>query len=124
MVTRNSRALGLANGDVGVIVPAAGNRMEGVFDSDARPVRVPVARLENVATVHALTIHKSQGSEYDHVVVVLPDRASRLLTRELLYTAVTRGRTQLTLIGSEDVITAAIERPIRRATGLAGRLRV
>lgn len=124
MVTRNSRALGLANGDVGVVVPAAGGRMEGVFDSDTRPVRVPVARLEDVATVHALTIHKSQGSEYDHVVVVLPDRASRLLTRELLYTAVTRGRRQVTLIGTEDVIAAAIERPIRRATGLAGRLRV
>jgi len=122
MVTRNSRALGLANGDVGVVVPAAGGRMEGVFDTDARPVRVPVARLENVATVHAVTIHKSQGSEYDHVVVVLPEKHSRLLTRELLYTAVTRGRRQVTLIGGEDVIAAAIERPIRRATGLAGRL--
>jgi exodeoxyribonuclease V alpha subunit len=124
MVTRNSRSLGLANGDVGVIVPAAGNRMEGVFASDTHPVRVPVARLEDVATVHALTIHKSQGSEYDHVVVVLPEQQSRLLTRELLYTAVTRGRKQVTVIGTEDVIAAAIERPIRRATGLAARLRV
>lgn len=124
MVTRNSRSLGLANGDVGVVVPSAGGRMEGVFDADARPVRVPVARLEDVATVHALTIHKSQGSEYDHVVVVLPDRASPLLTRELLYTGVTRGRRHVTLIGGEDVVTAAIERPIRRATGLAGRLGV
>lgn len=124
MLTRNSRALGLANGDVGVIVPGTGGRMEGMFDADTRPVRVPVARLEDVATVHALTIHKSQGSEYDHVVVVLPDRASRLLTRELLYTAVTRGRRQVTLVGNEDVIAAALGRPIRRATGLAGRLRV
>lgn len=124
LVTRNCRALGLANGDVGVVVPGRSGRLEGVFDADARPVRVPVARLEDVATVHALTIHKSQGSEYDHAVVVLPEQQSRLLTRELLYTAVTRGRKQITLIGTEDVIAAAVARPIRRATGLAARLRV
>jgi exodeoxyribonuclease V alpha subunit len=96
--------------------------MEAVFGSDARPVRVPVARLEDVVTVHALTIHKSQGSEYDHVVVVLPEQQSRLLTRELLYTAVTRAIGRVTVIGSRGVIEAAIGRPIRRATGLAHRL--
>jgi len=122
MVTRNSRALGLANGDVGVVVPGSGERMEAVFGADDRPVRVPVTRLEHVATVHAMTIHKSQGSEYDHAVVVLPDRQSRLLTRELLYTAVTRARNEVTVIGSEEVIRAAVGRPIRRATGLAERL--
>ena len=121
MVTRNSKPLGLANGDVGVVVPGRGDRMEAVFGADVRPVRVPVARLEHVATVHALTIHRSQGSEYDHVVVVLPDRKSRLLTRELLYTGVTRGRKKVTVIGSEEVIDAAIGKPIRRATGLADR---
>ena len=122
MVTRNSRALGLSNGDVGVVVPNPGGKMEAVFGTDARPVRVPVARLEDVVTVHALTIHKSQGSEYDHVVVVLPEQQSRLLTRELLYTAVTRAIGRVTVIGSRGVIEAAIGRPIRRATGLAHRL--
>jgi exodeoxyribonuclease V alpha subunit len=75
-----------------------------------------------VATVHALTIHKSQGSEYDHAIVVLPEARSRLLTRELLYTGVTRAAKRVTVIGSREVIEAAIRRPIRRATGLAGRL--
>ena len=121
MVTRNSRGLGLSNGDVGVVVPGPGRRMEAVFGVDGRTVRVPVARLEDVVTVHALTIHKSQGSEYDHAVVVLPEHGSRLLTRELLYTAVTRAIRQVTVIGAREVIEAAIGRPIRRATGLAHR---
>jgi exodeoxyribonuclease V alpha subunit len=82
----------------------------------------PVSRLEDVETVHALTIHKSQGSEYEHVVVVLPERASRIVTRELLYTAVTRASERVTIVGSRDVIEAGIRRPIRRATGLAERL--
>lgn len=121
MATRNSRTLGLSNGDVGVVVPGGDGRMEAVFESDARLLRVPVARLEDVATVHAVTIHKSQGSEYDHVVVVLPDRVSRILTRELLYTAVTRGKRRVTVIGGEDVIETAVQKPVRRATGLVSR---
>jgi exodeoxyribonuclease V alpha subunit len=121
IVTRNSRALDLANGDVGVVVPKAG-RMEALFGLPDQPVHRPVSRLEDVATVHALTIHKSQGSEYGHAVVVLPERPSRIVTRELLYTGVTRAREKVTLIGSEEVIRAAIARRIRRATGLADRL--
>lgn len=133
IVTRNSRALGLANGDVGVIVPlemggglgaesAGETRMQALFGLPEQAVRLPVSRLEDIATVHALTIHKSQGSEYDHAVVVLPERPSRIVTRELLYTGVTRARRQVTVVGSEDVIRAAIDRPIRRATGLTERL--
>jgi exodeoxyribonuclease V alpha subunit len=83
---------------------------------------VPVTRLEEVETVHALTIHKSQGSEYEHVVVILPEQVSRIVTRELLYTAVTRASERVTVVGSREVIEAAIRRPIRRATGLGDRL--
>lgn len=129
MITRNNPALGLFNGDVGVVVPAdtaageaADSRMDAVFPTAGGPRRVPVSRLEDVITVHALTIHKSQGSEYDHVVVVLPERAGRIVTRELLYTGVTRARRQVTVVGARDVIEAAITTPIRRATGLATRL--
>jgi exodeoxyribonuclease V alpha subunit len=75
-----------------------------------------------VSTVHALTIHKSQGSEYEHAIVVLPAVASRIATRELLYTGITRARTRVTVVGSREVIEAAISRPIRRASGLEGRL--
>jgi exodeoxyribonuclease V alpha subunit len=121
MITRNSRALHLSNGDVGVVVPA-GPRREAIFGFPEQIIRVPVSRLEHVSTVHALTIHKSQGSEYEHVVVVLPEQPSRIVTRELLYTGVTRARKKVTVIGSREVIEAAIKAPIRRATGLAERL--
>lgn len=122
MITRNNPDIALYNGDVGVVVPAADGRFDAVFSLGDEVVRVPVTRLEDVVTVHALTIHKSQGSEYDHAIVVLPETHSRLLTRELLYTGVTRAAKRVTVIGSRDVIESAIRRPIRRATGLAARL--
>jgi exodeoxyribonuclease V alpha subunit len=124
MVSRNNPALDLFNGDVGIVVPAEGEgRLDVAFPvAGGDPRRVPVSRLEDVETVHALTIHKSQGSEYEHVVVVLPDRTSRIVTRELLYTAVTRASERVTVVGSREVIEAAIRRPIRRATGLGARL--
>jgi len=124
MVTRNSPSLRLANGDVGVVM-SNGDTHTAVFeilDADGRPITLPVSRLEGINTVHALTIHKSQGSEYGHAVVVLPERSSRIVTRELLYTGVTRARKQVTVVGPWDVIEAAITTPIRRATGLASRL--
>jgi exodeoxyribonuclease V alpha subunit len=122
MITKNNPDIALYNGDVGLVVPADEDRKDAVFPLGDEIVRVPVTRLEDVATVHALTIHKSQGSEYDHAIVVLPEARSRLLTRELLYTGVTRAAKRVTVIGSREVIEAAIKRPVRRATGLAGRL--
>ena len=122
MVTRNNRALKLFNGDAGIVIPAAGDRMEAVFGQPGSMLRVPVTRLEDVATMHAITIHKSQGSEYGHAIVVLPEARSRLLTRELLYTGVTRAVDKVTVIGSREVIEAAVSHPIRRASGLASRL--
>ena len=123
MITRNNTALELSNGDVGVVMaPTAGRRIEVVFGQGASIIRVPTTRLEDVATVHALTIHKSQGSEYSHAVVILPERQRPILTRELLYTGITRAINQLTLVGSQRVIASAIDRPIRRASGLTSRL--
>ncbi|MDA0254338.1 MAG: ATP-dependent RecD-like DNA helicase, partial [Planctomycetota bacterium] len=120
----NNPALDLFNGDVGIVVPGSEEGLRDVAfpQAEGPPRRVSVSQLEDIDTVHALTIHKSQGSEYDHVVVVLPERASRLLTKELLYTAVTRAAEKVTVIGSREVIAAAINTPIRRATGLAERL--
>jgi exodeoxyribonuclease V alpha subunit len=69
-----------------------------------------------------MTIHKSQGSEYDHAVVSLPWAASRILTRELLYTGITRARSRVTVVGSEEAVRAAVARPVARASGLAPRL--
>lgn len=123
MITSNNPALGLFNGDVGLVVPGEGGRMDVAFPvAGGLPRRLPVSRLEDVETVHALTIHKSQGSEYEHVIVVLPERASRIVTRELLYTGVTRASEKVTVVGSRAVIEAAIRKRIRRATGLAERL--
>ena len=123
MVTRNNRAIDLFNGDVGLVVSdLAGSRCDAVFQQGREPRRIPVSRLEDVSTVHAITIHKSQGSEYDHAIVVLPEGASRIVTRELLYTGITRAAKKVTLIGSREVIMAAINRPIRRASGLEHRL--
>ena len=125
MVTRNNRALRLANGDVGVVMSDNDHRTAvfGTVNTSGKPLRLPVARLEDIATVHALTIHKSQGSEYGHAVVVLPERASRIVTRELLYTGVTRARHKVTVVGSPEVIKEAIATKIRRATALEERLR-
>jgi exodeoxyribonuclease V alpha subunit len=123
MVSRNNPALDLFNGDVGIVVPGDAGRMDAAFPvAGGEPRRLAVSRLEEVDTVHAITIHKSQGSEYEHVVVVLPDGASRIVTRELLYTGVTRASERVTVVGSAEVIAAAIRRPIRRATGLERRL--
>lgn len=122
MVSRNNRSVDLYNGDVGIIVPDAGGQPVGAFSDGSTFRLVPTMRLENIDTVHALTIHKSQGSEYDDVIVVLPNESSRILTRELLYTGITRAKERLTIIGSESVLRSAVSQAIRRASGLASRL--
>jgi exodeoxyribonuclease V alpha subunit len=121
LVTQNDYGLGLYNGDVGVIVEVAG-RPVAAFDRQGEIVLLSPSRLDSVETVHAMTIHKSQGSQFDTVAVVLPDPDSRILTRELLYTAVTRARRQVILVGGEDSVRAAVGRPVARASGLRSRL--
>jgi exodeoxyribonuclease V alpha subunit len=117
LVTANDYRLGLYNGDLGVVVAGA-ERAVVAFPAADEAYLVAPARLDSVETVHAMTIHKSQGSEFDHVVVVLPPASSRLATRELLYTAVTRARRHVTVIGDRDAVTAAVERRIMRSSGL------
>ena len=85
-------------------------------------IEISPTRLDAVDTVHALTIHKSQGSQVDAVAVLLPDPNSRILTRELMYTAVTRARLSITLCGTEAAVRAALARPASHASGLARRL--
>jgi exodeoxyribonuclease V alpha subunit len=83
---------------------------------------VPPHRLPEHETVYAMTVHKSQGSEFDHVSLVLPDKGTPILTRELVYTAVTRARKSLTIYGSEQALRAAITNRIDRTSGLRDRL--
>ena len=120
MITRNDPNLGLFNGDIGVTAMTA-DGMRAVFRRE-RVVTVPRSNLGEHEAVHALTIHKAQGSQFDEVIVALPGEASRLLTRELLYTAVTRARSSVTIVGDRDVVRRAVERKVRRASGLTERL--
>ncbi|MBA4085793.1 MAG: exodeoxyribonuclease V subunit alpha [Kytococcus sp.] len=122
LVTTNDRGLGLYNGDTGVMSLRADHRVVGVFGEPGAPVVHPASTLGEVETAHALTIHKSQGSQARAITVVLPDEDSRLLTRELLYTAITRAQESVTLVGSEAAIRAAVRRPTQRATGLRHRV--
>jgi exodeoxyribonuclease V alpha subunit len=118
LVTQNDHALKLYNGDTGVIIASDAGRPLAAFGRPEQVKLVGPSRLEAVEGVHAMTIHKAQGSEFGAAAVLLPDRASRLLTRELLYTAITRAREELILAGTEDAVRAAIERRVARASGL------
>jgi exodeoxyribonuclease V alpha subunit len=121
LVTANDYDTGLFNGDIGVVV----SRPEGIRVAFARggpPTLYPPSRLSEVATVHAMTVHRGQGSQFRRVTVVLPPAESPLLTRELLYTAVTRAREHVRVVGSAAAVRAAVERPVSRASGLRHRL--
>jgi exodeoxyribonuclease V alpha subunit len=122
LVTENDYELGLYNGDTGVIVDGAGERPVAVFERGGEVLRFSPLRLGAVETVYAMTIHKSQGSQFDTAAVLLPAPTSRILTRELLYTGVTRARRELILVGTEEAVRHAVERPVARASGLRERL--
>jgi exodeoxyribonuclease V alpha subunit len=123
MVTRNDPVAGVANGDCGLVVERHGRRFLAIDGGGAEPTQVPVARLAQVEPWWAMTIHKSQGSEFDEVVVSLPAADSPVLSRELVYTALTRARTRVHVLAAEEVLRRAVERPALRASGLAARLR-
>ncbi len=122
MVLVNDYVNDLSNGDIGVICQDNNQQRFAVFSGENGIRRIPVTKLPPVETVHALTIHKSQGSEYAHTVVVLPLQPSRIVTRELVYTGITRAKPHLTVVSTQDVLVHAASTNIRRATGLADRL--
>jgi exodeoxyribonuclease V alpha subunit len=123
LVTENDHGIRLYNGDTGVVVTSATTgRPTAAFERQGEIVTFSPTRLAAVETVYAMTVHKSQGSQFDTAAVLLPDPESPILTRELLYTAVTRARSRLMLVGTEEAIRAAVERPIARASGLRRRL--
>jgi exodeoxyribonuclease V alpha subunit len=122
IVTQNDYQLDLMNGDVGVVVRTADQLLRVCFASPSGLRFLLPSRLPPHETVFATTVHKSQGSEFDAVSIVLPGAPSKLLVRELLYTAVTRARRYAELFASASLIEAAIEQPIERASGLRARL--
>jgi exodeoxyribonuclease V alpha subunit len=124
MVTRNDYALGLFNGDIGIALPGGDGALRVVFpNAEGTGWRaISPAALPPHETALALTVHKSQGSEFERAALVLPAQANRALTRELVYTAVTRAKRSIDIVGSATVFAEAIETPTRRASGLAWRL--
>ncbi len=124
MVLRNDPVLKLFNGDVGITLPDDdGTTMVFFPDAAGGFRRIAPMRMPAHQTAFAMTVHKAQGSEFDEVLVLLPRLRSRVLSREMLYTAVTRARLRVALAGSAEVIDAAIRSPTRRHSGLLARLR-
>ncbi len=122
LVTRNDPRTGLSNGDTGIVVRDADDRIRVWFpeleDAEGRPRLVAPARLPPHESFFAVTVHRAQGSEYDEVAVVVGPAESRVATRELLYTGVTRARRRVVVYGSEESVAAAVGRATERSSGL------
>ncbi len=125
MITVNDYNLQLFNGDIGIVFhePEKGGQPRVCFPTASGEIRtIPVVRLPNHETVYAMTVHKSQGSEFDRLLLLLPNHDSENLTRELIYTAVTRARSQVDIWGNEAAFIAAVGRQVSRSSGLGDAL--
>jgi len=125
IITRNDYHLGLYNGDIGICMPDPDNHGEPAIwfeQGEGRFRSILPLRLPPHETVWAMTVHKSQGSEFKEVQVVLPEEDSPVLSRELLYTAVTRARNRVSILSDRVVCETAIFRKTARCSGLAERL--
>lgn len=123
MVVRNDHGIGLYNGDMGLCLPDDTGRLKVWFEQPDGSLRSLLpSRLPPHETVYAMTIHKSQGSEFAHTVLVLPDSPSPLLTRELVYTGITRAKARLALYGDRALLAQAVRKKTERYSGLAQRL--
>ena len=121
MVTKNDYNLRLFNGDVGITLadPDVDRELRVFFPSQEGSIRkFPPLRLPEHETVYAMTVHKSQGSEFNQILFILPDVLSPVLTRELIYTAITRAKRKVKVWGRDDVFQAAVSRRIFRTSGL------
>jgi exodeoxyribonuclease V alpha subunit len=121
LVTANDYEVGLYNGDTGVVVQR-GDDLVAAFRRGGAPVLLPLVRLGDVRPLHAMTVHRAQGSQFESVTVLLPAATSPLATRQTFYTAITRAAAQVHLVGSAESVLASVHRPIARATGLRDRL--
>ena len=123
MVTRNDSSLGLFNGDIGIALADSAGNIRVYFQlPDGSIKSVQPSRLPQTETAYAMTVHKSQGSEFEHTLLALPADFSPIVTRELLYTAITRAKQQLTLFSRDKILLTAIRTPTLRRSGLMERM--
>jgi exodeoxyribonuclease V alpha subunit len=124
MVTVNDHAQQLYNGDIALLLPdaASDGQLRAFFETSEGVRRVLPSRLPHHETVYAMTVHKSQGSEFERVLMLLPDTQTRVVTRELIYTGVTRASQEVTLLADAQWLVAAIDNRVRRSSGLRERL--
>ena len=120
MVLQNNYELGLFNGDIGFCLQTGDerSRLEVFFENKAQGIAVNLLNEEVIATAYAMTIHKSQGSEFDHVAITFDNSHTRLLSKELIYTAVTRAKKQVTIYSTKYAFEKAVQTPTERHTGL------
>ncbi len=123
IITQNHYDLGLFNGDIGIIRPDKNGILKAWFEDHNRELKSVIpASISESETVFAMTIHKSQGSEYDQVLAILPEKMNLpLLTRELLYTAITRAKSSVIIQASEAVIMQTANGQVKRASGIMDR---
>lgn len=121
MVLQNNYELGLFNGDIGFCLQTSDDRsrLEVFFENKTQGIAVNLLNEEVIATAYAMTIHKSQGSEFDHVAITFDNSHARLLSKELIYTAVTRAKKQVTIYSTKQAFERAVKTPTERHTGLA-----
>ena len=122
LITANDYEAGVFNGDIGVVVASADGLIAAIDRGGDRLLLEP-STFSSVQTAYAMTVHRSQGSQYEAVSVVLPDQASPLLTRQLLYTAVTRAQQRVRILATEESVAVAVSRQAQRASGLRRELR-
>ncbi len=122
LVTRNDYSLHLMNGDIGICMQWPGEELRVAFPDAEKGIRwVLPSRLQAVETVFAMTVHKSQGSEFTHTALVLPQFGNPVLTKELIYTGITRSKRQFSLVYSQSVVVdEALQRSVQRSSGLNG----
>lgn len=126
IITQNNPALHLYNGDIGLCLPDrefGGRLMVFFLRPDGSIKKHLPARLPDCETVFAMTVHKSQGSEFDEILIVLPETANPVLCKELLYTAITRAKSRIRFVGEKSVFDYAALKKIERVTGLIEKLK-
>ncbi|MBA6151456.1 exodeoxyribonuclease V subunit alpha [Gelidibacter maritimus] len=124
LVTKNNKELNLSNGDVGIVRKGSkGNMMAYFIHKTGEILEIQPEFIGSYETVFAMTIHKSQGSEFKDVLIVLPEnKENRLLTKELLYTAITRAKKRVTIQGTEEIIVQTVQNRVHRISGIIDRI--